>query len=82
MRQKIGNIFDVSKYLGNDFQAVSMDRVLAYEITLEAEIWHATKVHKYRMIQDVWDICEDNICQKQQPIMDFENGLIVKIYKS
>ena len=53
-----------------------------FYITLEAEIWHATKVHKYRMIQDVLDICADNICQQQQPIMDFENGVIVKIYKS
>ena len=34
------------------------------------------------MIQDVWDICADNICQQQQPIMDFENGVIVKIYMS
>ena len=34
------------------------------------------------MIQDVWDICEDNICQQKQPIMDLENGVIVKIYKS
>jgi len=34
------------------------------------------------MIKDVWDICEDNIGQQQQPIVDFENGLIVKIYKS
>ena len=30
------------------------------------------------MIQDVWDICPDNF----SPIMDFENGVIVKIYKS
>ena len=34
------------------------------------------------MIQDVWDICPGNIWQQQQPIMDFENGVIVKIYKS
>ena len=51
-------------------------------MTKKAEIGHATKVHKYKMNQDVWDICPDNICQQQQPNMDFENGVIVKIYKS
>ena len=46
------------------------------------------------MIQDVWDKCTGNICrvdispkyhqkpEQQQLIMDFENGGIVKIYKS
>ena len=32
-----------------------------FYITLEAEIWHATLVHKNKMIQDVWDICPGNI---------------------
>ena len=46
------------------------------------------------MIQDVWDKCTGNIGpvdispkyhqtpEQQQPLMDFENGVIVKIYKS
>ena len=46
--------------------------------TYEAEIMHATLAHKNKMIQDVWDICLDSF----SPIMDFENGVIVKIYKS